>query len=75
MIGLTDYVQLKQHLYRMSLASVPLCAACGVEKESAFYFICICPTMSNIKIQKLGKPIMSGCEYEVLAFSILFLSN
>jgi hypothetical protein len=48
----------------MGLASDPLCAACGIEDESAFHFICICPTLSNIRTQILGKPILSVCEFE-----------
>jgi hypothetical protein len=56
----------------MGLALDPLCAACGLEEESAIHFLCICPSLSNIRIQILGKPILSVGEYaEKSAISFL----
>jgi hypothetical protein len=48
MIGLlTGHARLNERLHRMSLASDPLCAACGIEEESAY--LSNCQTLSNIR--------------------------
>jgi hypothetical protein len=64
---LTVDVRLNKHLhstYRMALLSDPTCAACGIEEESAFHFICVCPTLANQRTKIFGKPILSFSEYE-----------
>jgi hypothetical protein len=43
----------------MGLLSDPTCAACGIEEESALHFICVCPTLTNLRTQIFGKPILS----------------
>jgi hypothetical protein len=65
LIGLlTRHVRLNKHLHRMGLLSDPTCAACGIDEESALHFICVCPTLANIRTQIFGKPILSvtGCD-------------
>jgi hypothetical protein len=61
---LTRHVRLSKHLHRMGRLSDPTCAACYIEEESALHFICVCPTLANLKTQILGKPILSVSEYE-----------
>jgi hypothetical protein len=39
-------------------------AACGIEEESALHFICVCPTLANLRTQIFGKLILSVSEYE-----------
>jgi hypothetical protein len=48
----------------MGLLSDPPCAACGNEEESALHFICVCPTLANLRTQIFGNPILSVREYE-----------
>jgi hypothetical protein len=48
----------------MGLLSDPSCAACGIVEESALDFICVCPTLANLRTQIIGKPILSVSEYE-----------
>jgi hypothetical protein len=65
LIGLLiGHVRLNKHLHRMDLVSDPICAACGIEEESALHFICVCPTLANLRTQIFGKPILSVSEYE-----------
>jgi hypothetical protein len=65
LIGLlTGHVRLNKHLHRMGLVSDPICVACGIEEESALHFICVCPTLANLRTQIFGKPILSVSEYE-----------
>jgi hypothetical protein len=64
---LTGHVQLNKHLHRMGLLSDPTCAACGIEEESALHFICVCPTLANLRTQIFGKPILSVIEHERLS--------
>jgi hypothetical protein len=65
LIGLiTKHVRLNKHLHRMGLISDPACAACGIEEELALHFICVCPTLANLRTQIFGKPILSVNEYE-----------
>jgi hypothetical protein len=60
LIGLiTGKVQLNKHLLNMGLLSDPPCATCGIEEKSALHFICVCPTLSNLRTQIFGKPILS----------------
>jgi hypothetical protein len=47
----------------MGLLSDPTCAACGIEEELALHFICVCPTLANLRTQIFGKPILSVSEY------------
>jgi hypothetical protein len=56
LIGLlTGHVRLNGHLHRMGLFTYPTCAACGIEEESALHFICVCPTLANLRTQIFGK--------------------
>jgi hypothetical protein len=65
LIGLlTGHVPLNKHLHMMGLFSDPTCAAYGIEEESALHFICVYPTLTNLRAQILGKPILSVSEYE-----------
>jgi hypothetical protein len=60
LIGLlTGHVRLNKHLHRMSLLSDPACAACGIEEELALHFICVCPSLANLRTKVFGKPILS----------------
>jgi hypothetical protein len=64
LIGLlTGHVRLNKHLQRMGLLSDPTCAAWGIEEESTLHFICVCPTLANLRTQIFGKPILSVSEY------------
>jgi hypothetical protein len=68
LIGLlTGHGRLNKHLHRMGLLSDPTCAACGIEEESALHFICVCPTLANLRTQIYGKPILSVSEYEEMS--------
>jgi hypothetical protein len=65
LIGLIiGHVRLNKHLHRMGLLSDPTCAACGIEEESALHFICVCPTLANLRTPIFGKSILSVSEYE-----------
>jgi hypothetical protein len=48
----------------MGLLSDPTCAACGIEEESPLHFICVCPTLANLRTQTFGKPIHSVSKYK-----------
>jgi hypothetical protein len=39
-------------------------AACGIKEESALHFICVCPTLANLRTQIVGEPILSVSKYE-----------
>jgi hypothetical protein len=68
LIGLiTGHVRLNKHLHKMGLLSDPTCAACSIEKESTLHFICMCPTLANLRTQLFGKPILSVSEYEEMS--------
>jgi hypothetical protein len=47
----------------MGLLSDQTCAACVNEEELALHFICVCPTLANLRTQIFGKPILSVGEY------------
>jgi hypothetical protein len=65
LIGLiTGHVRLNKHLHRMGLFSDSTCAACSIEEESPLPFICVCPTLANLRTQIFGKPILSVSKYE-----------
>jgi hypothetical protein len=64
---LTGHVRLNKHLHRMSLLSDTTCAACDIEEESALQFICMSPTLANLRTQIFGKPILSVSEYEEMS--------
>jgi hypothetical protein len=52
LIGLlTGHVRLNNHLHTMGLLSDPTCAACGIEEELGLHFICVCPTLANLRTQ------------------------
>jgi hypothetical protein len=51
----------------MGLLSDPTCVACGIEEDSALHFICVCPTLANLRTQIFGKPILSVSEYEEMS--------
>jgi hypothetical protein len=56
LIGLlAGHVRLNRHLHRMGLLS------------SALHFICLCPTLANLRTQIFGKPILSVSEYEEMS--------
>jgi hypothetical protein len=55
----------------MGLLTDPTCAACGIEEESALHFICVCPTLANLRTQIFGKPILSVNEYEEMLATLL----
>jgi hypothetical protein len=55
---------LNKNLQRMGLLSDLTCAACGIEEESVLHFICVCPTLANLRTQVFGKPILSVSKYE-----------
>jgi hypothetical protein len=68
LIGLlTGDVRLNKHLHKIGLLSDPTCAACGIEEESALHFICVCPTLANLRTQIFGKSILSASEYEEIS--------
>jgi hypothetical protein len=68
LIGLlTGHVRLNKHLHKMGLLSDPTCAACGIGEDSALHFICVCPTLANLRTQIFGKPILSVSEYEEMS--------
>jgi hypothetical protein len=60
---------LNKHLHKMGLLSDPTCAACGILEESALHFICVCPTLANLRTKIFGKPILSVSEYEGMSAS------
>jgi hypothetical protein len=64
---LTGHVRLNTHLHMLGLLSDPTCADCGFEDESAFHFICVCPTLANLRSQTFSKPILSVSEYEEMS--------
>jgi hypothetical protein len=64
---LTGHVRLNKHLHRMDLLSDPTCAACCIEKESAFHFICVCPTLENLRTQIFDK--LSDSKYKEMSAS------
>jgi hypothetical protein len=65
LIGLLTWlVRLNKYLHRMGLLSDRTCNACGIEKELALHFICVCPTLANLRTQIFGKPLLSVSEYE-----------
>jgi hypothetical protein len=67
LIGLlAGHVRLNKHLHRMGLLFYPF-AACGIEEESGLHFICLCPTLANLRTQIFGKPILSVSEYEEMS--------
>jgi hypothetical protein len=51
----------------MGLLSDPICAACGIFEESALHFICVCPTLANLKTKIFGKSIQSVNEYKEMS--------
>jgi hypothetical protein len=51
----------------MGLLSDTTCAACGIEEEWTLHFICVCPTLANLRTQIFGKPILSVSEYEEMS--------
>jgi hypothetical protein len=69
LIGLlTGHFQLNKHLHiRMGLLSDPTCAASGIEEESTLLFICVCPTLANLRTQIFGKPILNVSKYEEMS--------
>jgi hypothetical protein len=68
LIGLiSGHVRLNKHHHKMDLLSDPTFAACGIEEESALHFICVCPTLANLRTQIFGKPILSISEYEEMS--------
>jgi hypothetical protein len=70
LIGLlTRHVRFNKHLRRMGLLSDPTCATCGIVEESALNFICVCPTLPNLRTQIFGKLILSASEYEKMSAS------
>jgi hypothetical protein len=68
LIGLlTGHFRLNKHLHRIGLLSDPTCATCGIEEESALHFICVCPTLANLRTLIFDKPSVS--EYEGISAS------
>jgi hypothetical protein len=68
LIGLiTGHVRLNKYLHGMGPLSDPTCAVCGILEESALHFICVCPTLANLRTQIFGKPILSVSEYEEMS--------
>jgi hypothetical protein len=61
---------LNKYLHGIGLLLDPTCAACGVEEESALPFIYMCSTLTNLKTQIFGKPILSVSEYEEMSAGI-----
>jgi hypothetical protein len=54
LIGLvTGYVRLNKHLDRIGLLSDPTCAACSIEEELVLHFICKCPTLANLRTERI----------------------
>jgi hypothetical protein len=51
----------------MGLLSDLTCAACGIQEEAALHFICVCPTLANLRTQIFGEPILSVSEYEEMS--------
>jgi hypothetical protein len=43
-----------------------ICAVCGIEEESTLHFICVCPTLANLKTQIFDKPIQRRCRLALL---------
>jgi hypothetical protein len=65
LVGLiTGHCALNKHLHNMGLIDEPICIACGIEDESAFYLLCDCPSLISLKMLTFSKPILSVEEYE-----------
>jgi hypothetical protein len=63
---------LNKHLHRMGLTTIPVCESCQLEEETAFHFVCVCPTLATLRTRIFGKPIMNASEFaEVSASAIL----
>jgi ribonuclease HI len=46
---ITGYCSLNSHLHRMGLTQSPICGACSIQAESAFHFLCVCPTLATLR--------------------------
>jgi hypothetical protein len=69
---ITGHCCLNKHLHRMGLATSPVCASCQLKEETAFHFVCVCPTLATLRTRILGKAVMNALEFtEVLASAIL----
>jgi ribonuclease HI len=69
---ITGHCCLNSHLHKMELTSSPICGACSIEAESAFHFLCVCPTLAILRTRVMGKPIINALEFkEIPASDIL----
>jgi hypothetical protein len=55
----------------MGLTPSPTCGACSLEAGSAFHFLCVCPTLSTLRLRNMGKPIISASEYSEIPASVM----
>jgi hypothetical protein len=51
---LTGHCTLNEHMYRMGLRNDPMCP-CGLDRESAGHFLCVCPRFSALRIRVFGR--------------------
>ena len=63
---ITGHCCLNSHLHKMRLTQSPICGACSLEAESAFHFLCVCPTLATLRLRIMGKPIINASEFSVL---------
>jgi hypothetical protein len=61
---ITGHGKFRKHFHRMGLSENPPCVACGLEEETAFHFVCVCPALSIARTREFGKPILNGREYK-----------
>jgi ribonuclease HI len=56
---ITGHSRLKGHLHKMGLTQSPDCDACGMEEETTFHFLCVCPSLSTLRTRTFGRPILN----------------
>jgi hypothetical protein len=70
LVGLiTGQCPLNKHLHNMGLIYKPICIACGMEDESAFYLLCDLPSLISLRMRTFS--ILGVEEYEGASASAL----
>jgi hypothetical protein len=69
LILITGHGKFRKYLHRMVLSDNTLCLACGLEEETAFYFICECKALSIARTFAFVKPLLNESEYKQTTFS------
>jgi hypothetical protein len=55
----------------MGLAISPVFGSCQLEEETAFHFVCVCPTLASLRTRIFGKPIMNASKFTELSASAI----